>query len=91
MSRPDLTKLLNEPPMSAKEPSATKAKTEKPVKERAIHKPDEVNISAYFLPEVKAALRQVQAKNGKTIKGCLTEALQLLFRKYNVPVAVRDE
>lgn len=86
MSRPDLTKLLNEP--SA--PTA-KAGIKKPVKERTVHKPGEVNISAYFPPEVKSALRQVQAKNGKTIKGCLAEALQLLFRKHNVPVTIQEK
>lgn len=58
---------------------------------RAAHKPAEVNISAYFDPEVKAALRHVQAKTGKNIKGCLTEALQLLFRKHNVAVTVSEE
>ena len=86
MSRPDLTKLLNEPSALPAE-----TKTEKPVKERTIHKPGEVNISAYFPPEVKSALRQVQAKNGKTIKGCLAEALQLLFRKHNVPVTIQEK
>ena len=91
MSRPDLTKLLNEQSAPASSPPAAKAGMEKPVKERTIHKPGEVNISAYFPPEVKAALRQVQAKNGKTIKGCLAEALQLLFRKHNVPVTVPEE
>jgi len=58
---------------------------------RAAHKPEEVNISAYFNPEVKAALRHVQAKTGKNIKGCLAEALQMLFRKHNVAVTVSEE
>jgi hypothetical protein len=58
---------------------------------RMVHKPGEVNISAYFNPEVKAALRHVQAKTGKNIKACLAEALQLLFRKYNVPVTVPED
>jgi len=58
---------------------------------KIIHKPGEVNISAYFAPEVKSALRQVQAKTGKNIKACLAEALQLLFRKHNVPVTVPED
>ena len=58
---------------------------------RTVHKSGEVNISAYFNPEVKAALRHVQAKTGKNIKACLAEALQLLFRKYNVPVTVPED
>jgi hypothetical protein len=85
MAKPDLAKLLNQkeadpPPQGAEN-----------VQRRVIHRPGEVNISAYFAPEVKSALRQVQAKTGKNIKGCLSEALQLLFRKHNVPVTVPEE
>jgi hypothetical protein len=58
---------------------------------RIVHKPGDKNISAYFPPEVKAALRHVQAKTGKNIKGCLAEALQMLFRKHNVAVTVSEE
>ena len=38
-----------------------------------------------------AAEGNVQAKTGKNIKGCLAEALQLLFRKHNVAVTVSEE
>lgn len=57
-------------------------------KVRRIHKEGEVNISAYFPPEVKASLRMVQAKTGNNVKECLAEALRDLFRKHNVPVTV---
>ena len=95
MNRPNLTQLLEDqaaPPARPQPPIRTAAKpTPQPPQVRVIHKPGEVNISAYFPPEVKAALRQVQAKTGKNIKGCLSEALQLLFRKHNVPVTVLEE
>lgn len=57
-------------------------------KTRRIHKAGEVNISAYFPAEVKAALRMVQAKTGYNLKDCLAEALHDLFRKHKVPVSV---
>ena len=93
MAKNNLTALLNEQQTASQpEPPATKrqTKTSTPAT-RAIHKPGEVNISAYFHPEVKAALRHVQAKTGKNIKDCLSEALQLLFRKHNVAVTVSEE
>lgn len=99
MSRPNLTKLLEDQsaPLARPQPARAVASanaaeaTRRAIEPRTIHKPGEVNISAYFPPEVKAALRQVQAKTGKNIKGCLSEALQLLFRKHNVPVTVSEE
>lgn len=57
-------------------------------KPRQVHKPGEVNISAYFPAEVKASLRMVQAKTGYNLKDCLAEALRDLFQKHNVPVSV---
>lgn len=57
-------------------------------KVRQIHRVGEVNISAYFLAEVKSSLRMVQAKTGSNVKGCLAEALRDLFRKHNVRVSV---
>jgi hypothetical protein len=56
-----------------------------------MRKPGEVNISAYFPLEVKASLRMVQAKTGKNLKQCLSEALTDYFRKHNVPVTVSME
>jgi Antitoxin-like ribbon-helix-helix len=64
------------------------AKATKPAPKRIVHKPGEVNISAYFPPEVKSALRLVQAKTGNNVKQCLAEALADYFRKHNVPVTV---
>lgn len=95
MAKPSLQQLLNsakEPPPVASRASpaaaATAPSSPVPLQMRQIHKPGEVNISAYFPAEVKAALRMVQAKTGKNVKQCLAEALQDFFRKYNVPVAV---
>jgi hypothetical protein len=87
MAKPDLAKLLNQ----SEETAPATAHPRPGKQQRIIHKSGEVNISAYFPSEVKAALRHVQAKSGKSIKGCLSEALQLLFRKYNVPVTVPEE
>ena len=53
--------------------------------------PSDVNISAYFPAEVKAALRIVQAKTGKNVKQLLGEALNDIFRKYNVTAAYDDQ
>ncbi len=53
--------------------------------------PSDVNISAYFPAEVKAALRIVQAKTGKNVKQLLGEALNDIFRKYNVTAAYNDQ
>jgi hypothetical protein len=89
MAKNKLTALLDQQHTASSTPSIAKSTATAPT--RIIHKPGEVNISAYFNPEVKAALRHVQAKTGKSIKSCLAEALQLLFRKYNVPVTVSEE
>jgi hypothetical protein len=97
MRKPSLQQLLNETqsetttlklPHSAEIAPADEQlrKTEPP--KRVVHKPGEVNISAYFPAEVKSALRLVQAKTGNNVKQCLAEALADYFRKHNVPVTV---
>jgi hypothetical protein len=92
MAKPNLQQLLNtakdEPSASPKAQRTAVAPAAAPLQVRQVHKPGEVNISGYFPPEVKAALRMVQAKTGKNVKQCLAEALQDFFRKYNVPVTV---
>ncbi len=70
------------------QPGATGGRPAGAPKLRQIHKPGEVNISAYFPAEVKASLRMVQAKTGYNLKHCLAEALRDLFQKHNVPVSV---
>jgi hypothetical protein len=71
---------------SASRPDASRnAKTEK------IDRTGLVNISAYYPAEVKSALRIVQAKTGKNVKQLLGEALNDLFRKYNVATAVPED
>lgn len=89
MKKPNLTSLLDAQEGQETPAELAKRSTAQPI--RPIHKPGEVNISAYFPREVKSALRQVQAKTGKNIKSCLGEALAMLFRKYNVPVTVDDK
>jgi hypothetical protein len=93
MTKNKLTALLDEQQATSHTaaPHSAKRKSAVAPKGRMVHKPGEVNISAYFGPEVKAALRHVQAKTGKNIKACLAEALQMLFRKYNVPVTIPEE
>jgi hypothetical protein len=100
MRKPSLQQLLNEAqtetstlklPPSAKIPPASeqpRPATEVEPPKRVVHRPGEVNISAYFPAEVKSALRLVQAKTGKNVKQCLGEALADYFRKHNVPVTV---
>ena len=95
MAKPNLQKLLNE----TKSPGPTKGdENQKSVSgslseppKRSTRKPGEVNISAYFPPEVKASLRMVQAKTGNNVKQCLAEALTDYFRKHNVPVTIPME
>jgi hypothetical protein len=95
MAKPNLQQLLNsakdEPSASSRAPktvNAAIANEDSAPAVRQVHKPGEVNISAYFPPEVKAALRMAQAKTGKNVKQCLAEALQDFFRKHNVPVSI---
>jgi hypothetical protein len=92
MAKNKLTALLDEQQTASRPaPTPVAKKAANAPATRIVHKPGEVNISAYFGPEVKAALRHVQAKTGKSIKGCLAEALQMLFRKHNVAVTVSEE
>jgi hypothetical protein len=94
MQKPNLQQLLNEaqsdttthklPPSAKIAPAGEQLRKTK----RVVHKPGEVNISAYFPAEVKSALRLVQAKTGNNVKQCLAEALADYFRKHNVPVTV---
>jgi hypothetical protein len=45
-----------------------------------------VNITGYFMPEVKASLRMIQVREpDRTVQDLLAEALNDLFAKYNVP------
>ena len=45
-----------------------------------------VNVTGYFAPSVKSSFRMIQTKYPeKTIQELLTEALNDLFAKYNVP------
>ena len=91
MAKPNLQQLLNEAKAPTQRKTSAKSATsggEVEAGKRPAHKEGEVNISAYFPAEVKAALRITQAKTGKNVKQCLAEALADYFRKYNVPVSV---
>jgi hypothetical protein len=95
MAKSNLQQLLNDAKSTTlSKPSAKIAPVahdEGPAPKRLVHKPGEVNISAYFPAEVKAALRLVQAKTGNNVKQCLAEALTDYFRKHNVPVTMPIE
>lgn len=43
------------------------------------------NITAYLSPDYKASLRLIQARTGGSLQGLIAEALNDLFRKYDVP------
>jgi len=92
MAKPNLQQLLNDAksvtPTNVSTKSTTTHAGGDDTRKRIVHKPGEVNISAYFPSEVKSALRLVQAKTGKNVKQCLAEALADYFRKYNVPVTL---
>jgi len=81
------TTTLKLPPSAKIAPAGEQLRKTEPPK-RVVHKPGEVNISAYFPAGVKSALRLVQAKTGNNVKQCLAEALADYFRKHNVPVTV---
>ena len=91
MAKPSLQQLLNSAKTEPSPPAVAQPAPAEAVRPREVHKPGEVNISAYFPSEVKAALRMAQAKTGKNVKQCLAEALQDFFRKHNVPVTVSSE
>jgi len=50
------------------------------------HRVGRVNVTGYFDPAVKQSLRLIQAKHpDRTVQDLLSEALNDLFSKYNVP------
>jgi Antitoxin-like ribbon-helix-helix len=49
-----------------------------------------VHIGAYLHPDFKRSLRLVQAQTDKSLDALLSQALNELFRHYNVPVVDRD-
>jgi hypothetical protein len=53
---------------------------------------DQVNISAWLHPDFKSSLRLVQARKGRnaTLQDLMSEALNDLFVKYDVPT-IRQE
>jgi hypothetical protein len=48
------------------------------------------NITAYLSPDYKASLRLIQAKSGRSLQAMLSEALNDLFAKYDVPLIRED-
>jgi len=61
-----------------------RAPSEAPSREGKIH------IGAYLHPDFKTSLRLVQARTGKDLQGLLADALNELFRFYNVPVVEKS-
>ena len=45
-----------------------------------------IHLGAYLSPEYKRSLRLVQAQTGSDIQALIAQALNELFRAYNVPV-----
>ena len=68
------------PAASPPAPATPKSDTVKPSRD------GKTNITGYFFPAWKNALRLVQIQTGKNFQGLLEEALIDLFRKHNVPV-----
>ena len=59
-------------------------------KPRPASREGKVNISAFFLPEVRKSLRLVQAQTDANTTELLGEALNLLFQKYGVPACAPE-
>lgn len=56
------------------------------------HRVGRVNITGYFAPSVKQSIRLIQAKYpDRTVQELLSEALNDLFRKYDVPQTADSE
>ncbi len=56
------------------------------------HRAGRVNVTGYFDPSVKQSIRLIQAKHpDRTLQALLSEALNDLFAKYNVPQTARIE
>jgi hypothetical protein len=82
--------------MANKTASRTTAKT-KPIRQRGTGanpatawpgRAGNVNITGYFDASVRSSLRLIQAQLPRvTMRQLLAEALNLLFEKYNVPLA----
>lgn len=49
-----------------------------------------IHIGAYLDPAFRKSLRMVQAQTDSDMQGLLAQALNDLFRKYNVPVVDQD-
>jgi hypothetical protein len=56
------------------------------------HRVGRINITGYFAPSVKQSIRLIQAKYpDRTVQELLSEALNDLFRKYDVPQTADSE
>ena len=55
------------------------------------HRVGRINVTGYFDPSVLQSLRLIQSKRpGATVQDLLTEALNDLFAKHNVPQTARS-
>ena len=93
--RRENTRTAPEPnPPKSKAASATAAPAPAPRVARSAAKPPsregKVNISAFFMPEVRKSLRLVQAQTDANTTELLGEALNLLFQKYGVPACAPE-
>ena len=84
------TNMLAALEQQAKGPTPDSTKAEKPTYTTSTYKQPsragKVNVTGYFAPSVKSSFRMIQTTHPeKTIQDLLTEALNDLFAKYNVP------
>ncbi|POZ49684.1 ribbon-helix-helix domain-containing protein [Methylovulum psychrotolerans] len=62
-----------------------------PVEATAANKKDIVPVAAHYPPEVRRALKMLEAETGKKLKQLLGEAINDLCHKYNKPQPYREE
>ena len=56
-----------------------------PVAYKAPSRTGKTNLTAYLSPDYKGSLRLIQAKTNRSIQSPISEALNDLFTKYDVP------
>ncbi len=79
-----------EPPAKAANIDHAPAATSAPTSYMAPSREGKVNITAYLVPDYKASLRLIQARTGKSLQTLISEALNDLFTKYDVPTVRGD-
>jgi hypothetical protein len=91
--RGDMRAVLEQQARGRQPEAATSAQESDTIKaQKQPSRAGKVNITGYFLPDVKASFRMIQTTHPeKTIQDLLAEAINDLFAKYNVPQTARLE